>query len=73
MKETIWKEYYGRIQLVLKSELNAINRIHVINTLAIPIISYSFNIIDWKMEEVKKLDRKTKKVFDDGKNASSKS
>jgi len=27
MKERVWKEYYRRIRMVLKSELNAINKI----------------------------------------------
>ena len=26
-----------------------------INTLAIPVITYSFNIIDWNLSEVKKI------------------
>ena len=42
----------------IKSELNAINRMEAINTLATPLVTYSFNIVDWKMEEVRKLDRK---------------
>lgn len=63
MKEKIRKEYYRRIRLVLKSELNAANRIDAINTLAVPVVTYSFNIINWKMEELMKLDRKTRKFL----------
>ena len=63
MKEKIRKEYYRRIRLVLKSELNAANRINAINTLAVPVVTYSFNIINWKMEELMKLDRKTRKFL----------
>ena len=63
MKEKIRKEYYHRIPLVLKSELNAANRIDALNTLAVPVVTYSFNIINWKMEELKKLDRKTRKFL----------
>ena len=63
MKEKIRKEYYRRIRLVLGSELNAINKIDALNTLAIPVVSYSFNIINWKMEELKSLDRKTRKLL----------
>ena len=37
MKEKIRKEYYRRIRLVLKSELNAANRIDAINTLAVAV------------------------------------
>ena len=48
---------------MLGSELNAINKIDALNTLAIPVVSYSFNIINWKMEELKSLDRKTRKLL----------
>ena len=46
MKEKIHKEYYRRIKLVLGSELNAVNRTNAINTLAVPVVTYSFNIIE---------------------------
>ena len=54
MKEKIRKEYYCRIRMITKSELNAINRMEAINTLATPVVTYSFNIVDWKMEEIEK-------------------
>ena len=41
MKVKIRKEYKRRIMLVLKSELNARNKIAPINTLAVPVIIYS--------------------------------
>ena len=63
MKEKIKKEYYRRIRMITKSELNAINRTEAINTLATPVVTYSFNIVDWKMEEIRKLDRKTRKLL----------
>ena len=63
MKEKIRKEYYRRICLVLKSEFNAVNRIDAVNSLALPIVTYSFNTINWKMEELMKLDRKTGKFL----------
>ena len=62
-KEKIRIEYYRRIRSLLKSELNATNRIDAINTLAVPVITYIFNIIDWKIKELKKLDRKTSKFL----------
>ena len=39
MKEKIRKEYYRRIRMVLKSELNAINKIEAINTVATPVVT----------------------------------
>ena len=34
-----------------------------INMLAIPVITYSFNIIDWNLSEVKGLDTKVRKIM----------
>ena len=65
IKEKIRKEYYRHIRLVPKSELNAVNMIDVINTLAVPVVTYSFTIINWKMEDLKKVDRKTRKLLHD--------
>ena len=61
MKVKIRKEYMRRIKLVLKSELNARNKIAAINTLAVPVILYSYGVIDWKLDEIQDLDRMTRK------------
>ena len=52
MKVNIRTEYKRRIKLVLKSELSARNKIAAINTLAVPIILYSYGVIDWKLDEI---------------------
>ena len=49
--------------MVLKSELNAINKIEAINTVSTAVITYSFNVINWTAEDIKILDRKTKKLL----------
>ncbi|XP_067017791.1 uncharacterized protein [Acropora muricata] len=63
MKEKVRKVYYRRIRMVLKSELNAINKIEAINTVATRVVTYSFNIINWTAEDIKNLDRKTRKLL----------
>ena len=63
MKDKIRKEYRRRIRLVLKSELNARNKIAAINTLAIPVVTYSIGIIDWKLDEIQSLDTGTRKLL----------
>ena len=60
IKVKIMKEYKRRIKLVLKSELNARNKIAAINILAVPVILYSYAVIDWKLDE-QDLDRMTRK------------
>ena len=61
MKVKIKKEYKKRIKLVLKSELNARNKIAAINTLAVPVILYSYGVFDWKLNDIQALDRMTRK------------
>ena len=61
MKVKIRKEYKRRIKLVLKSELNARNKIAAINSLAVPVILYIYGVIDWKLDEIQDLDRMTRK------------
>ena len=57
MKEKIRKECYRRVRAVLKTELNSQNRIIAINTLGIPAITYSFNNINWQVQEIKRIDK----------------
>ena len=63
MKQKIKKELVRRTGLILKSELNSKNRITAINMLAISVITYSFNTIDWNLSEVKRLDVKIRKMM----------
>ena len=63
MKQKLKKKLVRRTRLILKSELNSKNRITAINILAIPVITYSFNIIDWNLSEVKRLDIKIRKMM----------
>ena len=50
-------------QIKTSTEKWAANRFEVINTLAVPLVTYSFNIINWKMSEIKRLDTKTQKLL----------
>ena len=61
MKVKITKEFKSRIKLVLNSELNARNKIAATNTLAVPVILYSYGVNDWKLDEIQDLDRMTRK------------
>ena len=60
MKVKIKKEYKWWIKLVLNSELNTRNRI-AINTIAVPVVLYSYGIIDWILNEIQDLDKMTRK------------
>ena len=49
--------------MVLKTELNASNKYQALNSFAVPVVTYSFNIINWKQNELQKMDRKTRKIL----------
>jgi hypothetical protein len=40
--------------MVLKSEFSAKNKITAIGTLAVPVLRYSFGVINWRPEEIRK-------------------
>ena len=63
MKEKIRKDYYRRMRLILKSELNSANIMAAINNLTVPVVTYSFNIINWTIADIDQLDRKTRKLL----------
>ena len=63
MKMKIKKEFYRRIRLILKSELNSKNRVQAMNALAIPVVQYSFNIINWNLSDIRLMDTKTRKLM----------
>ena len=63
MKEKIRKECYRRVRGVLQSDLKVKNKLEAINTLAIPEVTYSFNIVNWNPEEIKIIDKKIRKLM----------
>ena len=63
MKDKIRKEYYRRVRKVVKTELNSKNKMQAINSLAVPVVQYSWNIINWKLSEIRRMDVKTRKLL----------
>jgi hypothetical protein len=63
MKERLKQEYRRILRMILKSELNARNKITAIGALAVPVLRYRFGIIDGGIEEIKQIERKTRKML----------
>jgi hypothetical protein len=63
MKERLKKKYTRRLRIILKSELKAKNKITSIGALAVPVLRQSFGIINWRLEETRKIERKTRNVL----------
>ena len=63
MKIKITAEYKRRLKLILKSKLNGKNKIQAINTWAVALLRYGAGIINWKVDELKKMDRTMRKTL----------
>ena len=63
MKEKLKREYIRRVRSILKSKLNGGNIIQAINARAVSIIRYGAGIINWRVDELKAVDRKTRKLL----------
>jgi hypothetical protein len=57
------QEYNRRLRLILKSKLNARNKVTAIGALAVPVLRYSFGIINWRLEEIKQIVKKARKML----------
>ena len=57
-REKFLKEYFCRVRSILRSKLNACNKIHAINSLVLSVVTYSFTIINWSLIEIKNIDTK---------------
>jgi hypothetical protein len=62
-KDRLKKEYIRRFRLILSTELSAKNKMQAIGSLEIPVLRYSFGIINWHQHLIQKLDRKTRKML----------
>ena len=62
-KEKARREYTKRIRKVLKTKLNARNKIDAINMYAIPVIRYTGGAVKWTKQEIDEIHRKTRKMF----------
>ena len=49
--------------MILKSVFNSKNKITAIGALDVPVLKYSFDIINWRLEEIRKIDWKTRNVL----------
>ena len=63
MKNKVTAEYKRRLRLILKSKLNGKNKIQAINTWAVALLRHAAGIINWKVEELKKMDRTRRKTL----------
>jgi hypothetical protein len=44
--------------MIPKSQLNAKNKVTEVEELAIQVLRYSFDVINWRLEKIRKIERK---------------
>ena len=49
--------------MILKFKLNGKNKMQVIDTWAVALLRYGAGIINWKVDELKKMDRTRRKTL----------
>ena len=62
MKTEFFREYKTRIRLILISKLNGKNKRKGINTWTV-VMRYGAGVLEWRLNEQKELDRKTRKLL----------
>ena len=62
-KDVVEREYFRRIRLILRSDLNAGNTTKAINSWAIPVIRCTAGIVDCTIAELQEIDRRTRKLL----------
>ena len=63
MIDKIKKEYYRRVRQLTSSKLNDKNTIRALNSRAVSLVKYSVGILKWTKDELKAMDRKTRKIM----------
>ena len=62
-KEKFSKECLLRFRLILRSKLNGRNKIIAVNTWAVSVMRYRAGILKWNTDELKSIDRRTRKFM----------
>ena len=63
MKERFSKEHLRRLRLISRQKLNARHKIMAVNTQAVSVMRYGAGILKWNTDELKSLDRRTRKFM----------
>lgn len=63
IKDRLTKQFISRVTKIVKTKLNGKNLVKAINTYAIPVLSYSFGVIKWNKEELRRLRTRLSKIL----------
>ncbi|XP_068675406.1 uncharacterized protein [Montipora capricornis] len=57
------KEYLKRLSVIWSSNISMPRKIKATNTFALPVIQYHMWTVDWRLNDLRQLDRETRKVI----------
>ena len=60
VKATLTKNFQQRLHVILKTQLSGKNKSKAINTYAIPLLTYSFGVINWTQTDIDNIERKVR-------------
>ena len=63
LKELVTDEYLRRVKAVARSKLYSRNLFNAVNSWAVSVVRYSAGILNWKENELKSIDVKTRKIL----------
>ena len=63
MKKKFTKEYLQQLRLILRPKVNGRNKIMAVNIWAVSVMTYGAGILIWNTDELKSLDRRTRKFM----------
>lgn len=61
IKIDLQDEFFGRVNCVLKTFLNAGNKVREVTTLAIPLLIFSLGVITWSKINLENLERRIRR------------
>jgi len=62
MKQKIKQEYFRCLRLVLRSQLSSRNKFSAVNAYCLPVIRYTAGVVKWNVDDLRSMDRKTRKL-----------
>lgn len=57
------QKYIDKLEKIWESELSAVNKVNATNTLALPLLMYTFGVVRWTRAELARLDEATRKIM----------
>ena len=62
-KGRVLNEYFKRVRKIWSSELSGYNKLISHNAFAVPVLIPTFGLLDWTIDEINSIDKKTRKIL----------